>query len=156
VTGQRQARARPTAGPGQQPSALQDPVSVALLTAPIPLRLAYTASDGWPRVVPVWSHWDGRDLVVGVFPGSAKLRSLHHGDRVAGTLDTQDYPYQALQVRGPTSLSATPGLVPEYVLAAQRHLGPERAAGFLARLHGRPMVRLAVHVDHARLLDLRR
>jgi len=63
---------------------------------------------------------------------------------------------RALQLRGTTTLTATTGLVPEYVLSARRYLGAERAEAFLRRLGDRDMVRITVDVDAAHLLDMRR
>ena len=35
---------------------LQHPVAQELLVSKIPARLAYIASDGTPRVLPIWFH----------------------------------------------------------------------------------------------------
>ncbi len=45
-------------------SQLQDPVAQQLLNSTAPARLAYTWSDGTPRVVPIWFHWDGGAIVL--------------------------------------------------------------------------------------------
>ena len=44
---------------------LNDPVAKALLESANPARLAYTWMDGSPRVVPIWFHWTGDQLVLG-------------------------------------------------------------------------------------------
>ena len=44
---------------------LQHPASKELLKSTIPARLAYVWTDGTPRVVPIWFHWNGRELVLG-------------------------------------------------------------------------------------------
>ena len=36
-----------------------------LLTSKIPARLAYTWTDGTPRVVPIWFHWNGTQMIFG-------------------------------------------------------------------------------------------
>ena len=41
---------------------LNDPVASALLSSVNPARLAYTWTDGSPRVVPIWFHWTGEQL----------------------------------------------------------------------------------------------
>ena len=46
------------------------PVAQQLLQSAIPARLAYTWHDGTPRVVPMWFHWTGEDLVMGAPPGT--------------------------------------------------------------------------------------
>ncbi|WP_405867988.1 pyridoxamine 5'-phosphate oxidase family protein [Streptomyces sp. NBC_01515] len=135
---------------------VRSPVAQALLHSRIPARLAYHGADGTPRVIPVWSHWDGEHLVLATFPVSAKLKALRDGDTVAVSIDSDQYPYQGLQLRGKVTLTPTPGLVPEYVQSAHRHLGPDEAARFLDRLADRPMVRITLHIHHAHLLDMRR
>ena len=41
------------------------PVAQQLLQSAIPARLAYTWHDGTPRVVPMWFHWTGEELLMG-------------------------------------------------------------------------------------------
>jgi hypothetical protein len=53
---------------------LEDPVATELLQSDIPARLAYTGIDGLPRVVPVWSEWNGRGIVIVSPATSAKLK----------------------------------------------------------------------------------
>jgi nitroimidazol reductase NimA-like FMN-containing flavoprotein (pyridoxamine 5'-phosphate oxidase superfamily) len=72
---------------------LQDPVAQELLASRIPARLAYNWTDGTPRVVSIWFHWDGTDIVMATLPGAPKLKALHNGDRVAITIDTNDPPH---------------------------------------------------------------
>jgi hypothetical protein len=131
------------------------PTAQALLTSRIPARLAFLGGDGAPRVVPIWSHWDGSELVLGTFAGTAKLAAITDGSMVAVTIDSESFPYQGLQLRGSVSVTPLPGLVPEYVLAAHRYLGEEESGPFLARLDGKAMVRIALQVRHAHLLDMR-
>jgi hypothetical protein len=52
------------------PELLQDPVAQELLASRIPARLAYVWTDGSPRVVSIWFHCDGTDLVMGTLPGA--------------------------------------------------------------------------------------
>ena len=54
---------------------LQDPVAQELLASKIPARLAYSWTDGSPRVVSIWFHWDGTDMVMGMLPGAPKLKA---------------------------------------------------------------------------------
>ncbi len=39
---------------------LNDKVAQELLNSPELAKLAYNRTDGTPRVVPIWFHWDGR------------------------------------------------------------------------------------------------
>jgi hypothetical protein len=44
---------------------LNDPVAQELLRSTAPARLAYVWPDGTPRVVPIWFHWNGNEIVLG-------------------------------------------------------------------------------------------
>jgi len=44
---------------------LQTPVAQELLQSNIPARLAYVWRDGTPRVIPIWFHWNGEEIVLG-------------------------------------------------------------------------------------------
>ena len=56
---------------------LEHPVAKELLASNIPARLAYVSPDGTPRVLPIWFHWDGRQLVMGTQPDAAKLKGTY-------------------------------------------------------------------------------
>ena len=49
---------------------LQHPVAEQLLRSKHPARLAYTWRDGSPRVVPMWFHWNGTEIVLGTPAGA--------------------------------------------------------------------------------------
>jgi hypothetical protein len=55
---------------------LNDPIAQPLLQSTIPARLAYSWTDGTPRVVPIWFHWTGEEFVLGSPPGAPKLKAL--------------------------------------------------------------------------------
>src|ERR671910_3718614 len=42
---------------------LDDPVAQTLLQSRASARLAYSWTDGTPRVVPIWFHWTGEEFV---------------------------------------------------------------------------------------------
>ena len=42
---------------------LHHPVAQELLHSTNPARLAYSWHDGTPRVVPIWFHWTGQEVV---------------------------------------------------------------------------------------------
>jgi hypothetical protein len=136
------------------PELLQDPVAQELLASRIPARLAYTWTDGTPRVVSIWFHWDGTDLVMGTLPGAPKLKALHTGDRVAITIDTNDPPHHVLSIRGTAEVTETEGVVPEYAQAAVRYLGKEQGEAYVGSLP--PVIRMgriAVRPDQVVVLD---
>ena len=133
---------------------LADPVAQQLLSAPIPARLAYVWPDGSPRVVSLWFHWDGTDLVTATFGGAPKLKALHSGDRVALTIDTDTPPNHVLSIRGAIEVTDVRGVVPEYALAAARYLGVESGEGYIRSLPADiSMARIAVRPDKVVILD---
>jgi hypothetical protein len=74
-------------------SLLNDPVAQTLLHSRNPARLAYLWRDGTPRVVPIWSHWTGKEIVLGTAPTAANLKVLCNNPPVALTIDG-DFPIQ--------------------------------------------------------------
>ena len=65
------------------PKLLEDPVAKELLKSTIPARLAYNWTDGTPRVVPIWFHWDGKEIVMGSPPraeAEGAAQELSSGD----------------------------------------------------------------------------
>ena len=141
---------------------LESDVAKRLLTSTVPARLAYTAKDGTPRVVPTWFHWAGDEFVMGTFVSAphvrhaaARLGALRTNPDVALTIDTEGFPPDVLLVRGQASVTQVDGVVPEYALAARRYLGVEGAAAYLAKI-GRPgtrMARIAVRPTWVGVLD---
>jgi hypothetical protein len=77
---------------------LNDPIAQALLQSTIPARLAYSWTDGTPRVVPIWFHLGcGAD---------------HRRERLAP---------KVLLVRGSASVQLLDDVSPEYAAAATRY-----------------------------------
>ena len=66
---------------------LDQPASQELLRSKIPARLAYVWTDGTPRVVPIWFHWNGRDIVMASPPKAPKLKALAKNPKVSLTID---------------------------------------------------------------------
>src|ERR1035437_3038782 len=102
---------------------LQHPASRELLESRIPARLAYIATDGTPRVIPIWFHWNGTEFVMGTPPKAPKLKALAKNPRVALTIDDNSFPHKVLLGRG----TGTDGLVDG---SHHGHSGLGRAAGF--------------------------
>jgi hypothetical protein len=133
---------------------LQDPVALELLASRIPARLAYNWTDGTPRVVSLWFHWDGSDIVMASLPGAPKLKALQSGDRVAITIDTNDPPHHILSIRGTAEVTESQGVVAEYAQAAVRYLGRERGEAYVGSLPAEiRMGRIAVRPDQVVVLD---
>jgi hypothetical protein len=134
---------------------LDSPLAKTLLTSTTPARLSYVALDGTPRVVPIWFHWNGRQLVFGTSPGSPKLKAIAAKPALAVTIDTTVWPYQALMIRGRAEIERVEGIVPEYALSATRYFGPERGPAWIDQIAPRytEMMRLTLNPDWAWLLD---
>lgn len=135
---------------------LQSPLGQELLTSRIPARFAYVTRGGDPRVVPLVFHWDGSEIVFGSFTGQPKFAHLKTGDRAAVTIDTESFPFAALQVRGTLTVTQLDGVVPEYRLAMARYIGEAEGAAFIAGIQPPPvMTRIALRPDWARAMDMR-
>ena len=133
---------------------LQDPVATELLTSRQVARLAYTWTDGTPRVVPIWFHWNGEAVVMGSPLGAPKLAALAVHPEVALTIDDEEsWPYKALLLRGPAQVERLDDTAPEYAAAARRYFGDEQAQQWLAQLAGRPMARITVRPTWACVID---
>jgi hypothetical protein len=138
-------------------SLLEHPVAQELLSSKIPARLAYISTDGTPRVVPIWFHWTGRELVMGTPPKAPKLKALGKNPKVSLTIDTDEFPHKVLLIRGSARLEPVEGIVPEYALAAERYFGKERAQAWLTQLRGMvpSMVRIAITPEWVGILDFK-
>ncbi len=134
---------------------LDDPIAQALLRSTVPARLAYTWLDGTPRVVPIWFHWDGREVVMGTPPNAPKVKVLSANPRVALTIDGNEWPYKVLLLRGAARAEVVEGVAPEYAAAARRYFGEEQGRAWVEQMGGMvpSMARIAVRPDWAAILD---
>jgi len=134
---------------------LEHPIAQELLASAIPARLAYIWTDGTPRVVPIWFHWTGRELVLATPPKAPKLKALAKNPKVSLTIDDNQFPHKVLLIRGRARLQAVDGIVPEYAAAAERYFGPEQGQAWLKQLRGMipGMVRIAITPEWVGLLD---
>src|SRR5271169_1226179 len=125
---------------------LQHPASKELMQSKIPARLAYVWTDGTPRVVPIWFHWNGKEFVLATPPKAPKLKALARNAKVALTIDDNCFPHKVLLVRGSARLETVEGIVPEYAMAAERYFGREQGQAWVHHLRGmiRSMVRITV------------
>src|SRR5437763_3327941 len=102
---------------------LEDPVAKDLLQSRAPALFAYVWRDGTPRVVPIWFHWTGNEIVMGTPSKAPKLKVLRNNSPAALTIDSNIWPYKVLEVRGKIHLQTLQGVVPEYAAAAERYFG---------------------------------
>jgi PPOX class probable F420-dependent enzyme len=134
---------------------LNDPVAQELLHSTIPARLAYVGRDGTPRVLPIWFHWNGAEVVLGTALQALKVQALVQHPQVALTIDSDTRPYKILQIRGTAQVETVQGVVPEYAAAAQRYLGAERVASYLERTRSRfpRMARIVIRPEWVGVID---
>jgi len=144
------------------PALLGDPVAQELLHSRYPAHLAYSWTDGTPRVVPIWFHWTGEELVMATWAAgphisypARRIEHLRADPRVAVSVDTEDNPPLALLLRGRVTVAVVDGIVPEYAEAAARYLGPEAAEGYLGQFPpgSVAMARIALRPTWVGLLD---
>ena len=131
------------------------PASRQLLQSTIPARLAYVWTDGSPRVIPIWFHWNEREFVLASPPKAPKLKALAKNSKVALTVDDNTFPHKVLLVRGTARLDTVKGIVPEYAVAAERYFGKEQGKAWVAQLATMipDMVRITVKPEWVGLLD---
>src|ERR1700741_3502642 len=127
-------------------SLLEHPASQELLRSKIPARLAYVWTDGTPRVIPIWFHWNGREIVMATPPKAPKLKALAQNPKVSLTIDDNEFPHRVMLMRGTARLEPVDGLVPEYELCAARYFDTKLAESWLKQLRGMisSMVRITV------------
>ncbi len=131
-----------------------DPNVGLLLESRIPARMAWVSGPGEPRVVPIWFHWTGRELLLATFAGARKLRDLKDGSVVAVTIDSEAFPYRSLKLRGRIRVEPADGLADCYRLAAERYLGPQMGQRWLEFLAGADQVVLRLSPTWAVAADM--
>ena len=134
---------------------LQHPASQELLQSRIPARLAYVWTDGTPRVVPIWFHWNGKHIVMATPPKAPKLKALANNPKVSLTIDDNTFPHKVLLIRGTARLEPYEGIVPEYIAASERYFGPEQGKAWVNQLRTMisSMVRITITPEWVGVLD---
>jgi len=141
---------------------LDTPLAKTLLASAIPARIAYTAKDGTPRIVPTWFQWTGGELVMPTFiqaphvtVPARRLAALRARPDVAVSIDTESTPAQALLIRGKAQVTEVAGIDPDYVVSARQYLGEEGARELLAIADqpGTRMARVTVRPAWVGMLD---
>src|ERR1700675_3941995 len=137
---------------------LQHPASKELLQSKIPARLAYVWTDGTPRVIPIWFHWNERDFVMATSPKAPKLKALVKNPKEALTIDDNIFPHKVWLVRGAGRLETLKGIVPEYAIAAERYFGSEQGKAWVKQMSSmiQEMVRITITPEWVGLLDFQK
>jgi hypothetical protein len=83
----------------------------------------------------------------------ANLAKLSQNSEVSVTIDSDDWPYRVLSLRGTATVAMLDDLAPEYAAAAERYLGPTEGQAWAAQLRGKPMGRVSIEPEWANILD---
>ncbi|MFE2329207.1 pyridoxamine 5'-phosphate oxidase family protein [Streptomyces sp. NPDC059385] len=134
---------------------LNRPISRELLARDV-ARLAYVATDGTPRAIPIAFVWNGSQIVMCTPTNAPKLTSLRHNPAVALTIDTEAHPPQILLIRGRAELDVVEGIPDEYLQANSAYaMTPDQRAEWEAEVRSlyREMARIVVTPTWAKLID---
>lgn len=134
---------------------LNEPLAQELLQSTIPARFAYVWHDGTPRVIPIWFHWNGKQIVLGTPLTAPKMKALSKNPGVALTIDTNTWPHKVLQIRGTAKIETIDGVVPEYAIAAQRYFGKEQGQAWVEQVKKLfpQMARISVSPNWVSIID---
>jgi len=145
-----------TVKPNQITEVLSRPISKELLARDV-TRLAYVATDGTPRTVPIAFAWNGSEIVMCTTKNAPKLPALRHNPAVALTIDTEVHPPKILLMRGRAELDYVDGIPDEYLQANTSYqMTPEQRVEWEAEvrsLYHDGMVRIVVTPTWAKLID---
>ncbi len=132
-----------------------DPLAKELLQSNILVRMAYTGTDGFPRVVPLGFYWDSTQFYVCTATNAPKVRALETNPKVAMTIDTNTQPPHVLLVRGTARLEIVDGVPLEFLKASHKYIEPQSWPEFdtQARALYKQMARIAILPEWAKLLD---
>lgn len=136
-------------------SLLDDPVARELLISTLPLRVAYTALDGSPRLVSVLFHWTGSEVVFCSWPDDPKVAALRANPSVALSIETDSFPFKVLSMRGTATVEVVDGVAPEMLPAFTRYYGPQEGAAWVERnrMMDPRSARIAVRLAWVNVLD---
>lgn len=136
---------------------LSAPGARELLESTSAAHLAYVATDGTPRVIPVGFFWTGDEFVISTATTAPKVTALAAHPDVALAIDAGNTPggARSLSVRGRADVEIVDGVVPEYLAAARRTMDAAGAAEFernVRRMYDR-MARIAITPTWVRFYD---
>ncbi|MFI2487855.1 pyridoxamine 5'-phosphate oxidase family protein [Promicromonospora kroppenstedtii] len=134
---------------------LDRPLSQEMLARDI-TRLAYVATDGTPRNVPIGFSWNGAEIVMCTPTNAPKLAALRVNPAVALTIDTEVHPPTILLIRGRAELDLVDGIPDEYLEANSSYeMTPEQRVEWEAGVRSLydAMYRIVVTPTWAKLID---
>jgi hypothetical protein len=142
--------------PDEITEVLNRPISQELLARDV-THLAYVATDGTPRNVPIIFTWNGSEIVMCTPKNAPKLGALRENPMVALTVDTEVHPPRILLMRGRAELDYVDGIPDEFLQATSTYeMTPEQRVGWeteVRSLYHDGMVRIVVTPTWAKLID---
>ena len=142
--------------PNEITEVLSRPFSQELLARDL-TRLAYVATDGTPRSIPIAFTWNGSQVVMCTSKNAPKLRALSENPMVALTIDTEVHPPKILLIRGRAELDVVDGIPAEYLqMNGSYEMTPEQRVEWEAEvrsLYHDGMVRIVATPTWAKLID---
>jgi general stress protein 26 len=144
-----------TVQPNEIAEVLNRPISRELLSRDL-TRLAYVATDGTPRNVPMAFTWNGSEIVMCTTKNAPKLASLRANPTVALTIDTEVHPPKILLIRGRVELDVVDGIPDEYLrMNGSYQMTAEQRVEWEAEVRSLydGMVRIVVTPTWAKLID---
>jgi hypothetical protein len=124
---------------------LDKPLSQEMLNRDL-ARLAYVATDGTPRVIPIGFTWNGTEVVMCTTTNAP----------VSLTIDTEVHPPKILLLRGEAVLDEVEGIPDEYLqMNGSYEMTPEQRVEWEAEVRSLydSMVRIVVTPTWAKLID---
>ena len=104
-------------------------------------KLATASPSGAPSVAPLWFTVDGDDAVFSTGRDSIKGRHLAANPRAALTVDSDEFPYAYVSVRGPVTMTDDPDDLLEWnARLAERYVPEGRAEEYGKRNSGPDML----------------
>jgi Pyridoxamine 5'-phosphate oxidase len=134
---------------------LNRPISQELLARDM-TRLAYVATDGTPRNIPIAFTWNGSEIIMCTSKNAPKLPALRRNPMVALTIDTEVHPPKILLIRGRAELDVVDGIPDEYLqMNGSFRMTPEQRVEWEAEVRSLydGMVRIVVTPTWAKLID---
>src|SRR3954469_23266610 len=134
---------------------LNRPLSQELLARDL-TRLAYVATDGTPRGIPIASTWNASGIVLSTTKNAPKLPALRKTPMVAPPIDTEVHPPKILLIRGRAELDVVDGIPDEYLqMNGSYEMTPEQRIEWEAEIRSLydGMVRIVVTPTWAKLID---
>nr|WP_221377358.1 pyridoxamine 5'-phosphate oxidase family protein [Actinoplanes polyasparticus] len=134
---------------------LNRPYSQELLARDL-TRLAYVATDGTPRTVPIAFTWNGAQIVLCTTRNAPKLAALRRNPQVALTIDTEVHPPKILLLRGHAELDDVDGIPEEYLqMNGSYQMSAEQRVEWEAEVRSlyEGMVRIVITPTWVKLID---